>query len=400
MNKKQIMKLAKRMTAGVLAVGMIATGIAVYPEQADATETVDLTGKVIYDETYQIGDYWLDRKAPVKTGFVFGGWFTDATDGATDAEKLTSATDGTTVKTCVPLTKETIDSNSDDVIDAGVTAYAKFVPAEVLSVKAQNSEGITQKTIEDISEANPMQIRVMTSMDSKNYAKVGFEMYLGNWRPVYADDTEETPTETNKFYDGIMVGEEAVKANSIFGGVSKYVSVWRLIDIDTPSNAGLIIYVRPYWETKDGTKVEGLAKYVHIEDEYMNYISVPINILNKEDAAKVAAGAVNMTYTNANAGETVALTFKQVETGRLLPEMNSSHNGNVIKMVGNAKDVDTYNSDETLYANVRFIKPTDGTDVDVNFTMNMVQFCDWSETPVIINEKWDVKHDVKETIGE
>lgn len=400
MNKKQIMKLVKIVTASVLTVGMIVTGIAVYPEQAEATETVDLTDKVIYDENYEIEDYWLDRKAPIKTGFVFGGWFTDATDGATNVERLTSAADGTTVKTCVPLTKETIDSNSDNAIDDGVKAYAKFVPAEVLSVKAQNSEGIDETTIENISSKNPMQIRVMSSLDSANYAKVGFEMYLGNWIPVYQQGTTDEPTETTKFYDGIMVGDTPVTANDLFGGVSKYVSVWRLIDIDTPSNASLIIYVRPYWKTLDGTKVEGLAKYVHIEDDYMNYISVPINILNKEDAAKVAAGAVNMTYTNANAGETVALSFKQVEPGRLLPDMNSSHSGNVIKMVGNAKNVDEYNTDETLYANVRFVKPTDGTDVDVDFTMNMLQFCDWGEAPVIIEEKWDVKHDVKETTSE
>lgn len=52
-------------------------------------------------------------------------------------------------------------------------------------------------------------------------------------------------------------------------------------------------------------------------------------------------------------------------------------------------------SKETLYANIRFKKLADATDVDVDFNIDMVQFCDWNEDDVTIKEKWDVKYDAQ-----
>ncbi len=377
--KKEINSLVKKVTACVLATGMLIAGIIVVPKQADAAVVED---KVIFEEGYDIKTYWNSEnpKAPVKAGYVFGGWYSAKEENAF-------------------LTKEQAAQ--------ATTAYAKFVPAQVLSVKAQNSQikdsetqvsvKVDKDNIDTISEDNPMWIRVMSSLDSTNYEKVGFDIYLANRKRVENKDGGKL-LETTKIYDGVLEGDNVVKANDIFGGVSKYVSVWKLTKIDTPSNKDKIIYVRPYWYTMDGTKVEGLAKYVHIEDDYMNYISVPVNILDKEDVAQVAAGAVNVTYTNAQ-GKNVALEFKEVEPGRLLPEMKAAPNGNVIKMVGNT-EVDSDNKDdmnnlETLYANIRFIKPsTDATDVDVDFKMDIVEFCDWKEEEVTISETWDVKYDV------
>ena len=371
MNKEKLFVLAKQLTAGLLAVGMVMAGILVVPKQADAAVVDD---KIVYDNTnYKIENYWSTKAAPVKEGYVFGGWY--KSDNENDYMTATEA---------------------QAAVTNGTTAYAKFVPAQVLSVKAQNMAGTTADT-------EKTYVRVISSFDSKNYDKVGFDIWLANTVKLYKNnDTEaKQPLETDKIYDGLMIGDKKTTANSIFGGVSKYVSVWQLTEINK-AHYGKIIYVRPYWITMDGTKVEGLAEYVHIEDEYMGYVSVPINILNKEDAAKLAAGRVNMTYTNANANETVALTFKEVEAGRLLPQMKAVQSDNVIKIVGNGTTVGEYkgaeiNGAETLYANIRFQKPQDTmkTDVDVNFNIDMVQFCDWGETPVIIDEKWDVKYDAQ-----
>lgn len=388
MEKKEILSFVKKLAVGMLAVGIIMTGIVATSKQAEAAVAEDT---VIYDEEYKIADYWNNNKtAPVKSGYVFGGWFQESTEETVGAEKLTSA-DGTKTGFFKPLTEAELDTNSDGSVDFAGTAYAKFVPAQVLSVKAQNMAGTEERT-------ETTYVRVISSLDSANYAKVGFDIWLANVKQLLKDDGE--PLETTRIYDGLLVGTEqkVVTANEIFGGVSKYVSVWQLANI-AKTNFNKIIYVRPYWVTMDGTKVEGLAKYVHIEDEYMGYISVPVNLLNKEDVAKVAAGAVNMSYTNAKA-ENASLTFKEVEAGRILPEMNYSHNDNVVKMVGNAKTVNSYNGEESIYANIRFIKPTDTTkDVDVTFNMTMVQFCDWDENPVDIDEIWDVEY-VKEAVSE
>ena len=393
---------------------VMTTIFTIFGTESDASNneensTFEQPNAVIYDESYSISDYWSteNKVAPVKAGYVFGGWFQEVAEGTQDSEQLLSA-DGTTTLTCVPLTKDDIDSNNDNLIDEGLVAYAKFVPAQVLSVKAQNSqikntetqemEKITADNIDDISSSNPMWIRIMSSTDSKNYKKVGFDIYLANKTRVKTRDGEKL-LETTKIYDGVLEGDEVVKANDIFGGVSQYVSVWKLSEIDTPSNKDKIIYVRPYWYTMDGTKVEGLAKYVHIEDDYMNYISVPVNLLNKEDVAKLAAGRVTVTYDNAE-DKAIALSFKEVEAGRLLPEMFGYQSGNVIKIMGNAKEVDAENIDdmgnlETIFANIRFQKPEGDTDVDVDFHIRFLEFCDWSEADVVIDEKWDVRYDVK-----
>lgn len=355
--KKEGMKLVKKLTAGLLAAGMLVTGCMYTSKPVTAAVAED---EVIYESVDNIGAYWKtsEKKAPVKAGYVFGGWYKKVD---TSYVALRSS-----------------DLNTDEDVDCDYTgeAYAKFVPAQVLSVKAQNSENMsTEDGAGAISGDNAGHIRVLSSLDSLDYQKVGFEIRLAN---TGADKGGET----TKVYSGIQVGSSNVQANAVFGGVSQYLSVWQLDKIDTPSNCNKIIYVRPYWVTLDGTTVKGLAKYVHIEDCYKNYVSVPVNILNEDAVAQMAAGAVNMTYSNDG------FKFVEVEAGRILPEMESNQSGTTIKMVGNAA-YNEYNAGETLYANVRFEKPASGS---ATFENTMVQFCDWNEELVTVTEKWDIKY--------
>lgn len=386
MNKKDIMSFIKKLTAGALVFGMTATGILVCPKQAEAAVAED---KVIYEEGYDITAYWnADSKtAPVKAGYVFGGWFKTSTANAVGAEAYVN---GGATSYYAPLKSTELNTDEDADCDYTGTAYAKFVPAQVLSVKAQNSAGIDENTIKNISES-PMYVRVMSSLDSTNYQKVGFEIELANSVPVLNNNNS---LETTQVYTGAMVNNVSKTANEIFGGESEYLSVWKLSKIDTPSNASKIIYVRPYWYTMDGTKVEGLAKYVHIEDEYMDYISVPVNLL---DSKQVAAGAVNMTYDNTLELVTDNEGNALLEAGRVLPEMSFSLDtaNKTIKMIGNAATAGEYNTEETLYANIRFKKPG----ADTTFYMEMLQFCDWDEEPVRIINTWDVKYDA-ETVSQ
>lgn len=408
---KNVINHAHKMTAMLLAIGMLVTGIAVDPKQVEAEENAIIPNVVIYDESYSITDYWDDgKKAPVKEGYVFGGWFKeDADTTATNKETLISE-DGQTTKICVPLTATDIDSatDEDNLVDEGVTAIAKFVPAQVLSVKAQNGVDkdsslgkIDAATVTQISKENPMWVRVMTSQDSENYSKIGFDIYLANKKKPIDSADNDYILETNKVFEKVYVGDTLTDANQIFGEQSKYVCVWQIDKIDTPSNANKIIYVRPYWYTMDGTKVLGLAKYVHIEDDYKNYISVPVNITRTKD---IAAGAINMTYDY----EGLELAKDDngnilFEKGRIFPDMefHCDTAQSIIKMVGNEATVDTYaNSDETIYANIRFVKPTTSQDTELNFNMNLVKFCDWTQTTLTNNQEvkvWDIAYEVKAT---
>lgn len=376
MERKQKFSLVKRITAGLLAVGMVVTGLAIVPKQADAA----VEDKLVYSTQYDIATFWENNKtAPVKPGYVFGGWYKEATQNAEGSQQLALDTDTTQTKWCVPLKASEIDANSDGKVDDAVkgNAVAKFVPAQVLSIKAQNMAGTTA------TEAKTY-VRVISSLDSKNYQKVGFDIWLENQIQLFTDadkdDVADEPLETTNIYSGLMVGTDTAKtANEIFGGVSNFLSVWQLSNINS-SKYGALIYVRPYWYTMDGSKVEGMAKYIHIEDEYLDYISVPVNL--QTDAltpAKVAAGKVVAEYNSTQFQVAEVESVYKVDAGRVLKQMKYHVNAGTITFVGNVENPGNVTADG-IYANIRF-KKTDENAVDsaLNFAITEKEFCNWDE---------------------
>ena len=121
------------MAALVIAVGMVVTGIVLVPKQADAEGNVIIPDKVIYESYQDAKTYWEaePKKAPMKDGYVFGGWFKEVQESEKTENTETSVENSGTVY-YEPLTEVTGE------------AFAKFVPAQVLSIKAQNGvdEGV------------------------------------------------------------------------------------------------------------------------------------------------------------------------------------------------------------------------------------------------------------------
>lgn len=337
------MKKRRNIIIGFVAVAMILSGVILLPKTAAAEEIV--VDEIVYDNSYEMAKYWTadgTKTAPVKTGYIFGGWY-----------------------------KKTGEKTFEALTASSTEAYAKFVPDYVLSVRAQNEEG-TSATDNKASST-----RVLSSVDSADYLNVGFDIYLANKKQLTNGDGS-APLKTTKAYSNIMVGEDEVSATETFGAAAKYFVVWRLDNIAN-ENDGKIIYVRPYWTTKDGTTVYGLAKYVHVEDEYKGYISVPVNLMTGEP---VAAGVVKMTYQT-------DLEFVGFEAGRVLPVMAESHaTDGIIKMVGNVEEItDTPNADG-IYANIRFVKPSTDPNKLTFGLSEEADFADWDEeevkiTPVI-----------------
>lgn len=355
MSKNRMINFTKKVTAGFLAAVIIA-GTITMPKPAQAAGLEDSEDKVIYlgPADYDIKDYWNtnaeERKAPVKEGYVFGGWYCDE--------------NGT-----VPLTEETA---TEEIAKEVITAYAKFVPAYVLSVKAQNEEGT-------VANNGNSSIRVISSVDSRIYKSVGFEILLNNKISIGM-------CETKNVYSGLKNSEDSettlYPANE-FGSASNYFSVWRLDNIND-ANDSKIIYVRPYWITPDGTKVEGLAKYVHIEDGYLDYISVPINLLTGE---MVAVGTLQLSY------DAQKLEFISFEAGRLLPEMKENHTtAGVVNMVGNAATVNENVNADGIYANIRFKAMGDNTAAGLTFRITNQKFCNWAEEIVTTVNAWDIQY--------
>ena len=376
MTKKKIMSFVKKLAAGTLAVGIIVAGMVIAPKQVAAEDAVTIKSTVDYVLYEDAKDYWnkTPKAAPVQDGYVFGGWFKEVT---AITERTETYVKGNETKYYDPLTEVT------------GAAYAKFVPAQVLSVKAQNGvkEGMQPITkAEDISESNPMWVRVMTAQDSKNYQTIGFDIRLANVMAPMDSADDNYILESNKVFSQVYVKNTLTDASEIFGDLAEYVSVWQLDEINYSGNADKIIYVRPYWYTMDGTKVLGLAKYVHIEDEYKDYISVPVNILSPQD---IAAGSVNMSY------DYTGLEFVGFEEGRVLPEMTYNHQASTFYMVGNAKMDGEYNTGETIYANIRFKKPAVASETVLKFNMTPVEFGNWKNEIVENVATWDITYTVQ-----
>ena len=133
-------KTRKRFLSFVMSVCIAMGTISVLPEKLEAhaetsaaVNVADETG-VHYVKYTDIREYRTPEKtAPVKEGFVFGGWFT----GEDDSEPIG------------------VDTNDGE-------AFAKFVPEDVLSVKVQTSRKIASVT----NNEEKVMLRLVSTVDS------------------------------------------------------------------------------------------------------------------------------------------------------------------------------------------------------------------------------------------
>lgn len=355
---------AGKIAAGLLAAVVMVSGIFAAPMPVNAEG--EIADTVIYDnETFQMSDYYhaeREKLAPVLPGYVFGGWYED--------DKGES-----------PLTEDTA---ADYEKISGKRAYAKFVPAYVLSVKAQSKSG----TSEAVDKTD---MRIVSSVDSRKYRNVGITLLLNN-------KNDKSPEPTTTVYTGMEVEEdgktEVRTPKQIFGAASEFLTGWRIQNI-AKGNYSKILYVRPYWTTMDGTRVEGLARYVHVEDGYKNLVSVPVNLMT--DPLKregIAAGALKVIC---NDPRFEFYDVQSVENGRIFANMDYHVvDGNTVKIVGNVTGIGRTATADGIFASVRFrLKDgesyTCGNGTFLNFTVAEEDFRNWDEEIVPMNA-WDVRH--------
>ena len=344
--------MRKKILAGFLTLVLAISGVMIMPNNTEAAEQTS----VYYDEqgTYKMSDYWSEsnKKVPVLDGYVFGGWFVKESDNKYTPLRQTN------------LTNDSVKS---------ISAIAKFVPADVLSVK-------TQLATETTSGTTKAFLRLLSTTDASNYQKVGFEYQLGS-RAV-ADK------EMTKIYSAIKPSknsDEILYPSTSFAEASKY---FIAVDINniTESSFASIVYARAYWVTMDGTKVMGLARNNRVEDKQNDYTSASVTLLTDGIApATVAAGKVVMTYNTTDYDVVVDGGNYKVDTGRLHSEMEFHVNetAGTITFVGNAKNIGDKVVADGLYANVRFEKKTNNN-AALNFEVKTetTMFCDWLENVV------------------
>lgn len=195
----------------------------------------DLIIPVAYDNDTEESNKWL-----------FAGWYTD--------EKCTTSLGSGAVCTGTGKMEGTY--------------YAKFVSADVLSVKCQ----ITANTK---STDDSTKLRCVSSVDSLMYKKIGFDLITPDGKTKYMESSKvgarinATTTENAYSFSPKVVDTE-----------SEY--FFSAIETIEQDNFDKRYIVQPYWITKDGTKVYGVNKYVTVmegvTDKTPTTIHVPVKM--------------------------------------------------------------------------------------------------------------------------
>lgn len=214
-------------------------------ESKDTKEETELNWKYSNDVypttklTYAYKPEGSDESATTTPhNYIFAGWYKSEDKEVKDADENT-----TTEKVMTAYDKMPTE-----------TAYAKFVDATVLSVKAQVLASTSNQ-----SETTDM--RVLTSIDGVDYQSMGFDIYYNNkvlsyssskaYKKVYAMDGKLAIAKTPK---------EVFKNN-----LSKGFLAFRIMNIPN-SMFDTELNVVPYWITKDGTKVTGVSAIKKVSD--------------------------------------------------------------------------------------------------------------------------------------
>lgn len=188
-------------------------------------ETETCTPEVVpYTEGFVAGTAPADAEEWKTKGYVFAGWFTN--------EECTTA-----------LTTENQASVS--------TAYAKYVDAEILTVKAQ----VSVKPAEDGSRG----LRFVTTVDSLKYQEIGFILQIGDksvtkgstevYKVLYAVDETSKDAEPMEYTPDAFAPQSAYFKTFVLNG---------FVDSEEASfNFDTEVTVTPYWITQDGTTVTG-----------------------------------------------------------------------------------------------------------------------------------------------
>lgn len=267
-------------------------------------------------------------------GWLFAGWFQD--------------------EACKTAISETTKDGA---------AYAKFVSPDVLMVGCQVSTDTTA------SSTGETKLRLVTTVDSSAYASVGF-IVTGTKSTVRWEG--DTVYRTITAEDSTMA---YTKTPDVFNQNSQYFYTLSVKNLSKETR----YTVTPYWKTLDGTEVNGVTRYVRLSDSWNGYINVPVRLYAKDAAGVVGAGYMEVVVPD-------GYTFAGVDTydeGNIFEEMRISCDGNIIKCVGNVKDIETNSNPEGMYLNLRFTTTVAGpTDKLNTFKVQNMDFCTVSEESV------------------
>ncbi|MBQ2987189.1 MAG: hypothetical protein IJE23_06885 [Tyzzerella sp.] len=372
--KNKVLKNVRVIALSVAAVAMVVAGILGTGVGANAAKTTEQTDVVKYVEfTEDITSYLNDNTAPeyptsepIGYGYLFGGWYDKNGDVYTEIKDTT------------------------DLANKTGTVVAKFVPAQTLSVKCQNWAG-TKEGDSDVI------VRVISATDSTNYSNFGFIVSRIDEAGKETVLTQEPFTTTDvyskfNYYKDAEATEPTAtfEPDDLFGKAAKHFTTCTVGKIPATAH-GTIICIKPFWVTLDGTTVYGLSKFAHVEDGYLGYVNVPVNlnILSADNAS--SAGILSVKSDD-------GLTFvgtDEIECGKVFDEMefNVLSDG-TIKCAGNTSDI-SEKSEMDIYINLKFLRKDIDTDAPIanefyTFTVTGEDFCNEKEVFLEEMDVWNV----------
>lgn len=242
----------------------------------------------------------------------------------------------------------------------GDSAYAKFVSADVLSVKCQS--------LKDVSSSDETtSMRIITTVDNLNYSEVGFKVKVGNNEKEYS---------TTTVYKKIVTNDDKNKFEyeaSIFDTSSTYFATVTMTNIP---NKGFTkgIYITPYWKTLDGTTVYGVGRYARVEDSYYDggktVINVPVRLYTDKN---VAAGKITVNYDK---DKYTYIGSEDGDLGNIFDEIYVYDNGDgKVTCVGNVSPINDIKADGLLVS-LRFARK-DSSDETYTFNVDGEEFANY-----------------------
>lgn len=284
--------------------------------------------------------------------FVFGGWYVMREDENLEGDRSSEYDTYVIYQDGMTVSKKDL-------------VFAKWVPARVLSAKAQNVSG----TSADMSGTTGT--RMVTSVDCKDYQSVGYDIIVDGDLTVNVPIMRKAYSSLKCTVDNVI---KTYTASELFGSASKYFVTFKLTGIPSTEFATKI-FVKPYWVTAQGQKVYGLSRYAHVEDGIYKYVNVPVN-LSVAQAQAVAAGVVTVNYDETK----FEFLSEKMETGRVFEEMDANAVNGSVKIVGNVADIEKNATHTDLFVNLRF-KYTGSENVAGStwFDIGSVDFCDNQE---------------------
>lgn len=218
------MKSEKKCIIMLFTLVLVVTGIVFATSKVTAADTATVAPDS--KETQVVVSSEVEKNSegvPVLAGYIFAGWYQDAQA----AQPYRNA------------------------VSEGEIAYAKFVPEEVLSVKAQ----LSAEVIPEGTTADQTSMRFITTVDTLKYREVGFQIAI---QGITAPITQNT----NKVYTSLyQIGEDGKKdeiSPKMFCTASNYFCPVTMTKIPLAA-WNTEITITPYWITLDGTTVYGVA---------------------------------------------------------------------------------------------------------------------------------------------